>query len=165
MQQEPTTHGKVIFVMSILFYVCALVAAVVVGVSTKPQPATPPIDYDALAKQYGATSSTPPPTVYPVPIDVQCDSCRSYGESVADAVKTALRQSDKFDYAYLASVDTHVVVAERDGSVYVDLLTENGAQRITQNIATFHKSGDVFDANQIADAIYAVYPEQTAKSK
>jgi hypothetical protein len=90
-----------------------------------------------------------------VRIDVQCDLCQSYGKSVADAITTALQQSDKFDYAYLDMfVDAHVVVTERDGSVYVDLLTGTGTRRMSQNIATFRKSRDVLDASMIANAIY-----------
>ena len=100
------------------------------------------------------------PQAQPAPqivrIDVRCDSCQSYGTSVADAISTALQQSDKFDYAYLHMlVDTHVVVTERDGSVYVDLPTGTDTRRITQNIATFRNSSDMLDAKMIADAIYA----------
>jgi hypothetical protein len=40
-------------------------------------------------------STQPTQPVAPVRIDVQCDSCQSYGQSVADAISAALQQSDK----------------------------------------------------------------------
>lgn len=75
---------------------------------------------DYQAKHRSEEQPVPPRIVR---INVQCDSCQSYGKSAADAITTALQQSDKFDYAYFDMlVDTHVVVAERDGSVYVDFV-------------------------------------------
>jgi hypothetical protein len=92
----------------------------------------------------------------PASVHVECDSCQAYGNSVADAVTDALKQSPKFTYQYFDSwADAHVVVTEHDGSVYIDLLSGNGTQRNTQNIAIFRKSGDTLNAAMVADTIYA----------